>query len=277
MKTIWEAVKEGSGRLTEAGIENAEWESRTLLCEQLQLSLGSFLLQRDRILPADEISDFEAAVEKRCQHIPMQHILGKACFYGLDFIVTPDVLIPRPETELLAERAIAAAGPGMHVLDLCTGSGCIAVTVAHEKPDVFVDASDVSAPALAIARQNAARHQVEIRWIQSDLFEAIDRQYDMILSNPPYISLDEMQQLMPEVKDHDPSLALYGGTDGLDYYRRITKDAVSRLKPGGLLMMEIGASQGADVRALLAQNGYQEIEVIRDLNGLDRIAAGRSV
>lgn len=275
MKTIQELCREGTAVLTEHGIENASWECRELLCEQTGFSMNDYLLRRDEILPEKARELFWTRIRQRCRHIPLQHILGKAYFYGRAFEVTPDVLIPRPETELLVEQALNRIKPKMHVLDLCTGSGCIAVTVGCECPDVCVDASDLSDKALAVARRNAGRHQTDITFWQSDLFAGIRDSYDMILSNPPYISMAEMETLMPEVKDHDPHLALYGGKDGLDFYRKITKEAKQYLKDGGFLMMEIGAGQGDAVRELLQINGYQEIDVIRDLNDLDRVALGR--
>lgn len=275
MRTIWELCQEGEAVLSEHGIENAAWESRELICDMEDFSLQDFLLYRDEILPENRQQVFWERIGQRCRHIPLQHITGKAWFYGRTFEVNADVLIPRPETELLIEQALKILRPGMKVLDLCTGSGCIAVTAACECPGLLVDASDISEKALSVAHRNACRNEADIRFVQSDLFAELCGSYDMILSNPPYISLEEMQILMPEVKDHDPHLALYGGTDGLDFYKRIAKEAGQHLNAGGSLMMEIGCGQGEAVRDLLTENGYQEIEIIRDLNQLDRIVTGR--
>lgn len=277
MGTIWETCQAGAKRLTEHEIENAEWESRALLCDQLGLSLGDFLLQKTKPIPEKEADLFDTKIDRRCQHIPLQHILGKAYFYGLEFTVNENVLIPRPETELLVEHALKHLQAGMSVLDLCTGSGCIAVTLTDQCSGIHTDASDISPDALEIAKANALRHHTTVTFIQSDLFEQIHNRYDLIVSNPPYISLAEMETLMPEVKEHDPHLALYGGTDGLDFYRKIVKNAPEHLKDNGLLMMEIGAGQAAAVSKLLNENDYTDIQIIKDLNGLDRIVTGRRV
>ena len=277
MCTIWETCQAGAKRLMEHEIENAEWESRALLCDQLGLSLGDFLLKKTEPMPEEEAVLFDTKIDRRCQHIPLQHILGKAYFYGLEFTVNENVLIPRPETELLVEHALKHLQAGMSVLDLCTGSGCIAVTLTDLCPGINTDASDISPDALEIAKANALRHHTAVTFIQSDLFEQIHNRYDLIVSNPPYISLAEMETLMPEVKEHDPHLALYGGTDGLDFYRKIVTDAPEHLKANGLLMMEIGAGQAAAVSKLLNENDYTDIQIIKDLNGLDRIVTGRRV
>lgn len=277
MNTIWEICQAGANRLTEHEIENAEWESRTLLCDQLGLSLGDFLLRKTATISEEDAAMFDNNINRRCQHVPLQHILGKAYFYGLEFSVDENVLIPRPETEILVEHALQALQAGMSVLDLCTGSGCIAVTIADQYPGIHMDASDISPDALKIAGENAMRHHVPVTFIHSDLFEQIHNRYDLIVTNPPYISLAEMDTLMPEVREHDPHLALYGGTDGLDYYRKIIAHAPDHLKANGLLMMEIGAGQAESVSRLLNENDYTDIQIIKDLNGLDRIVTGRRV
>ena len=277
MSTIWETCQEGAQRLMEHKIEDAEWESRALLCDQLGLSLGDFLLRKTEAISEADAAVFDQNINRRCQHVPLQHILGKAYFYGLEFMVDENVLIPRPETELLAEHALKHLQAGMSVLDLCTGSGCIAVTIADQCPGIYTDASDISPDALKIARENAMRHHVPVTFIQSDLLEQIQNRYDIIVTNPPYISLLEMDTLMPEVREHDPHLALYGGTDGLDFYRRIIAQAPDHLKANGLLMMEIGAGQAESVSRLLNENDYTDIQIIKDLNGLDRIVTGRRV
>lgn len=275
MNTIWENCQTGARRLAENGIENADWESRALLCDQLNLSLGDFLIRKTDPMDEADAALFAQNIDRRCAHVPLQHILGKAYFYGLEFNVSPSVLIPRPETELLVEHALKALHAGMSVLDLCTGSGCIAITVSTQCPGIKTDASDVSSEALEVAKRNADANDAPVNFIQSDLFEGISGQYDMILSNPPYISQAEMETLMPEVKDHDPHLALYGGIDGLDFYKKISANATDHLNPGGMLMMEIGAGQANDVSTLLRENDFTDIQIIQDLNGLDRIVTGR--
>lgn len=203
---------------------------------------------------------------------PLAYILGERFFMGERFIVTPDVLIPRPETELLVEAAhnVIVSTRAKRVLDLCTGSGCIAVSVAlRTQADVW--ASDISAAALAVAKQNAAQYSVEISFFESDLFGGIDGCFDVIVSNPPYIKSADYAELSPEIVRHEPKNALEAGADGLCFYRRIAREAEAHLNEGGHLLLEIGWDQAHAVSALLSEAGYKNIELNQDYSGLDRI------
>lgn len=268
-----EALEQGVQRLTESGIDLPETECRLILCDLSGMTLGDFLIRQREQMPPDQHNAFCEIIDKRCRHIPLQHITGRAYFYGYEFKVSPDVLVPRPETELLVEEALKYLSDGetKQVLDLCTGSGCIACTLSLERQQLSVDASDISEAALRIAKENADRLYAKVRFIQSDLLDDIPTLYDLIVSNPPYIRTKDIDALMPEVRDHDPVSALDGGEDGLVFYKRIAADAKQYLKPNGILMMEIGADQSEDVSDVLAKNGWTEITVIQDYNGLDRI------
>jgi len=222
-------------------------------------------------MPADALTRYHEVLDKRLTHLPVQYITGESCFCGLDFKVNRNVLIPRPETELLAE-AVFTSCTGKSVLDMCTGSGCIAVTVAKLGKPALVTASDVSEKALEVARENAAKNEAEVRFVQGDLFESvIGERFDIIVSNPPYIASAEVDTLMPDVKDFEPRLALDGMEDGLYFYRKIAKEAAEHLNPQGRLMLEIGNDQGESVPALLEENGFTDITVKKDYSGLDRM------
>lgn len=223
----------------------------------------------------DMIRSYHKLLEQRGRHIPLQHLIGEQEFMGLSFLVNEHVLIPRQDTETLVEEALKRLRPGMRVLDLCTGSGCIAVSLAKLGPDASIDASDISPEALAVARENARRLGAQIRFIESDLFTQIDGQYDMIVSNPPYIRSSIIVELAEEVRLHEPIQALDGSEDGLHFYREIIRRSPAHLTDGGWLLFEIGYDQAEAVCALMAENGFTEIEVIRDLAGHDRVVSGR--
>lgn len=193
---------------------------------------------------------------------------------GLSFAVNPHVLIPRQDTEILVEEAQKRIHAGMDALDLCTGSGCIIVSLSKYAP-IHAAASDISAQALKTAKENAKRHGVTVDFIESDLFEGITSRYDIIVSNPPYIPTEEIKTLMPEVREFEPFLALDGKEDGLFFYRKIIREANSHLKPDGFLLLEIGCGQGKDVACLMEAEGYKEITIRKDLSGLDRIVIGK--
>lgn len=221
-------------------------------------------------MPEKVAERFEELLEFRRQHIPVQYITGQQNFMGFELSVTPDVLIPRPETELLAERVIHTC-EGKDVLDLCTGSGCIAVAVSCLGKAKSVSASDISEAALAIARKNAKQHGIEIEFRQGDLFEAWTSRFDIIVSNPPYIPTGEIAGLMPEVREHEPHLALDGLEDGLYFYRRIASECREYLNPGGHVFLEIGCEQGKAVAELFRKAGFANVQVYQDYAGLDRM------
>lgn len=267
-------IKQTAKELTGLGIENAQQECGFMLAQITGMDAMTLQLDMDTALTDEVISAFNAMVEKRREHIPLQYILGTQPFLGREFIVTPDVLIPRIETEQLCTMAIGEAidrGAKLSVLDLCTGSGCIAVSLALALPESTVDACDLSEKALSMAQHNAEQLHAHVAFLQGDLLSAAEgRTYDMIVSNPPYIPRQECTKLQPEVLQ-EPMMALDGGEDGLNFYRRIAMNAPKYLNPGGTLLMEIGYDQGESVPALLSEAGFSAPQVFRDQYDHDRI------
>lgn len=264
-------------------------EAELLFTHILDCSRVSLYQNKDKILDRDKLELIASVLKRRLNAEPLQYILGKTEFMGLDFIVNPSVLIPRPETEILVETALKylliskddGSVAGSHrILDLCTGSGCIAVALAKNLASASVDASDISYEALEVARENAALNNVAVNFIQSDLFKSkliLTGSYDMIISNPPYIVADEIKGLEPEVQ-REPRLALDAGSDGLDFYRRIIMDAHSFLKVNGLLLFEMGFNQRPALEELFVNSKlFQIIRVIKDYNNIDRVIVGRKV
>ena len=268
--TYSELMTAGVKLLSDAGFPEARTDARTLMFHVTGMDFMALL--RDGALQADKEQEerFFRLLEERRKHVPVQYIVGEQEFCGLRFAVQPGVLIPRPETELLTE-AVFTQSAGKRVLDMCTGSGCIAVTVAKLGKPVYVAASDVSAEALAVAKKNAELQEVPVTFFQGDLFENVEGVYDIIVSNPPYIQSKVIEDLMPEVRDFEPRMALDGWSDGLLFYRRIVRDAKAFLAPGGKLLFEIGHDQGRTVPEILLAEGYREIEVKKDYAGLDRM------
>ena len=227
-------------------------------------------------MPAEEWERYCELAEKRLARVPLQHLTGEQEFMGLPFRVTPDVLIPRQDTEHLVEEALACC-EGRRVLDMCTGSGCIAISIARLGKPASVTGADISEAALAVAGDNAARLGADVAWVKSDMFAGIDGEFDVIVSNPPYIPPEQIEGLEPEVKDHEPRLALYGGEDGLDYYRTLVTEGAKHLRParngeeGGILIVEIGFDQGVSVPALFREAGFTGVRVRKDYAGLDRV------
>ncbi len=264
--------------MTEAEIEDAKAQSHLLMEYVTKRNLGFYLMHSDEEMPPDPEERYLALVKKRCAHIPLQYLTGEQEFMGLSIHVNDQVLIPRQDTEVLAEEAIRtlhAAGDQPRVLDLCTGSGCIALSIKSFCPKAEVCGSDISGEALKTAEENAAFHAIEVEWIRSDLFSGIDGMFDLIVCNPPYIPTNTIRSLMPEVRDHEPGLALDGGEDGMDLLRRIIVDCKAFLNPGGYLLLEIGSDQGDAVTALMKKNGFEEVRLLQDLAGLDRVVSGR--
>lgn len=268
--TYSQLMEAGVNTLTDAGFEEARTDARALLFYVTGMDFMSFLRDGDSEVPKEQEEWFYSVLKERIKHVPVQYIIGEQEFCGLRFCVEPGVLIPRPETELLAE-AVFTQCAGKRVLDMCTGSGCIAVTVAKLGKPEFVAASDYSTEALAVAEKNAEKNEVSVTFFQGDLFANVEGRYDIIVSNPPYIKSDVIETLMPEVRDYEPRLALDGTADGLYFYRRIVKEAKEYLNPGGRLMFEIGHDQGEDVSGLLREAGYHSVEVKKDYAGLDRM------
>lgn len=267
---LYELKENVREQLIQAEKKEADVES-TIIIEYVTGCNASTLFLKKQEEVAKELVDraFDI-VEKRRTHMPLQYIIGTQEFMGLPFLVNENVLIPRQDTELLVEQTLKQLKPGFKVLDMCTGSGCIGISIKKHYRDVDVTCVDISEKALQVARENARRNQVEITFLQSDLFEDVKDRYDVIVSNPPYIESDVIPTLMEEVKDFEPVLALDGEKDGLAFYRRLAKESFSYLKKGGMLLLEIGYNQGKAVSKLLADNGYSQVEVKKDLCGLDR-------
>lgn len=262
------------------GIENGRLDAELLLAEVLKLNRMGLYLNFDRPLQSAELAAFRALIERRARREPIAYILGHCEFWSLTFKVGPEVLIPRSDTETLVEAALKVLPQGGTLLDVGVGSGAIALAIAHERPDLSVEGIDLSPAALAIATENAQTLGVAARVTlrQGDLFALDDScQYDVIVSNPPYIASGEKTTLMPEVRDFEPHLALFAGADGLDCYRALIPAAKAALKDSGTLLVEVGAGQATAVAELFAVAGYTEIFTRRDLAGIERVVAGRKI
>ena len=278
MMTIRQAVSWGSDKLKSHGVENAEHDSFELLSAVNGMTRTFYLVNGDSFLSEEDFLLFEEYIDKRAAHIPLQHIIGKAYFYGYEFEVNGDVLVPRQDTEILVGEVMKVARSGDYILDMCTGSGCIGITIAKRFPEVKVLGIDVSEKALAVAEKN--KHNLEadnIDFMLSDLFEKLNQDitFNIIASNPPYIPTKVIDGLQDEVRLHDPILALDGSEDGLKYYRNISSEAGKYLEPDGWLCFEIGAEQALDVSDIMEREGFRNITVIKDLAGLDRVVMGR--
>ncbi len=256
------------------GIENAEYDARELLIKAFGISQNAYFMRQYEICDTEHLNIFSEFINKRGKHIPLQLITGEAWFYGRCFYVDGNVLIPRCDTEILIEEALKFIENGMDVLDMCTGSGCIIITLAKEK-NIHAVGADISDKALKVAEQNAKQLDANCEFIKSDIFEYVHNKYDMIVSNPPYIRTKEIESLQTEVKDYDPVLALDGGADGLDFYRRIIHEAGDYLKDNGRLIFEIGFDEAKYVSDLLSKNGFYNINIIKDLSGLDRAVSAQ--
>lgn len=256
-------------------------EAELLFTELLNCDRASLYLNRDSILNKEKLFSVSSALKRRIKGEPIQYIIGKTEFMGLEFKVTLDVLIPRPETEILVEAAIKITrliGEEVRILDLGTGSGCIAVSLAKLLPKAKVTATDISPEALKVALENARSNNVDIDFFQGDLFGTCNLTpitYDLIISNPPYIRSSEIKKLQPEVQ-YEPPIALDGGKEGLDFYKRIINDTPRYLKKKGFLILEIGFDQKDDLKKNLQNSGYFEIiEVIKDYNNIDRVVVAK--
>lgn len=256
-------------------IDGAARDARYLLAHALSVPLDRLTLVLQDEISDDAVARFNAAIDARITHQPVAQITGKRLFWGRTFRVTRDTLDPRPETEILIEGAFG--GTFRRVLDMGTGTGCIALTLAAERVDAHVVATDISDAALAIARENATSLNVSDRvaFIQSDWFADVDGIFDLIVSNPPYIAADEMDALAPDVRLWEPHLALTPGGDGLEPYRVIAAGAMAHLSPLGRVGVEIGPTQGAQVSALFAAAGFADVQVVRDFDGRDRCVWGQ--
>lgn len=264
----------GTAQLLEAGIEEAKLDAGLLLEDICGTDRNYLLSHADEPVDEKQEEAYKAFIAKRKRHIPLQQIVGYQEFMGLKFRVTPDVLIPRQDTETLVEEVMRFLHDGMNILDLCTGSGCILLSLLHYSNDCTGIGSDISKKALEVAKQNAEALSVTATFLESNLFEKIENRYEIIVSNPPYIPTDVIPTLMEEVRNHEPIKALDGDTDGLFFYRKITQEAGKYLYPGGMLFFEIGCEQAEAVSGLMKKAGFREITVCKDLAGLDRVVYG---
>lgn len=280
--TVLEVIQRSSEYLARKGVESPRLQIELILAHLLQMPRLKLYLNFNRLLTTTELDALRGLVQRRAAREPVQHILGSTSFCGLEMAVTPEVLVPRPETELLAERAweflkqceASGQAPG-RVLDFGTGSGCLAIALAVQVPQAQVSALDISETALQVARQNALRHGVEgrIQFHAGDGFAALPAgsEFDLLVSNPPYIPSAEIGHLEPEVRGHDPHTALDGGRDGLDFYRRLAVEAPTFLAPGGRLMLEFGDGQEEALRQILSEPTWVIDAVAKDYSKRPRI------
>ena len=277
--TIRELIAIGEEKLTAAGIHDAANDARELLSFATGKDRTGLIMYINSEVANETSQRYYDLIAQRAARIPLQHLTGEQEFMGYRFKVTKDVLVPRMDTELLVMEASKRAVLGAKILDLCTGSGIIGIALKKICFGAEVTLTDVSEEALAIARENADTNKAEVRIIKSDMFKGLDPddKYTMIVSNPPYIPASEIEGLEPEVRDHDPLMALDGGDDGLDFYRIIAEQAPDHMKPGAWLLLEIGYDQGETVPVLIRKTGrfMDSIEVFKDLAGNDRVVAAR--
>ena len=263
--TVLEIIQRSAQFLAKRGVDSPRLQIELLLAQVLQMPRLKLYLNFDRRLTPNELEQVRNLVQRRGQREPLQHILGSTSFCGLEIAVNPNVLIPRPETELLAERAwpflnSRAAGDAPSALDFGTGSGCLAIALAMKCPVAKIYALDVSSAALVVARENAERHSVaeRIQFFEGDGFSVLpaNSRFDLIAANPPYIPSAAIDTLQPEVRDYDPRVALDGGEDGLDFFRRLAAEAAAHLNRGGRLMLEFGDDQGGALRELFGEHNW---------------------
>lgn len=273
--TLKEALAFGKDLLKQKGIEEYETDAWLLLEGACKCTRNDYYLRGNEPLSKEQEALWIEYLEKRVKRVPVQHILGVQDFMGLTFKVTPDVLCPRQDTEVLVEEALKCLEPENRILDLCTGSGCILISLLNYSKSCKGIGADLSEKALKVASENAKRLNVECTLIHSDLFENIEGRFDMIVSNPPYIATKEIESLMPEVKDMEPRMALDGKEDGLFFYREIIREVHGYLNPAGWLLFEIGYDQGEAVSGMMKAAGFAEVKIIKDLAGLDRVVKGR--
>jgi release factor glutamine methyltransferase len=261
------------------GIEKPRLDAEVIVGFVLGLSRTQIIIDAQRPLEPTELPRLRGLVKRRRAREPVAYLRGEREFYGRTFRVDKRVLVPRPDTEILVEVALArsrAWSLSARVLDLCTGSGCVAITLARQRPTTQVRATDISADALDVARDNALRlGAYNVSFAQGDLFASARGQYELITANPPYIPSGDIATLQADVRDHEPRLALDGGADGLDFVRRIVDDAPTHLVPGGVLALEIGAGEAADTAKILADRGFAQIEVAKDYGQIERVVSGR--
>lgn len=271
--TLSGLLREGREALQAAGIPEWDLDAWYLLEYAAHCTKNEYFLRPEKEVLPQEKQLYRTLIRKRSAHIPLQYLTGSQEFMGLSFFVDENVLIPRQDTEILVEEALRALGSGMRVLDVCTGSGCILLSLLKLCAGLEGTGTDLSEKALQVAGENARRLGVEASFVLGDLFEPVSGKYDCIVSNPPYIASREVDVLMEEVRDHEPRMALDGGEDGLYFYRKIAAQSPKYLKDRGRIFLEIGFDQGEAVAGLLAP-AFDEVRIVQDLAGLDRVVCG---
>lgn len=272
---------QGIEKLSSENIPDAKTDARLLLEYACKTDRNALFLRGDMEVDTECEKLYLELISERLKHIPLQHLTGEQEFMGLTFVVNKHVLIPRQDTECLVEIVLKHLHDGMHILDMCTGSGCILISLLHYSNDCCGVGVDLSEDALKVAKENADRlgnnsisDTMDITFVHSNLFEKVDGKFDIIVSNPPYIKTEVIDTLMPEVKNFEPIMALDGTEDGLFFYRKIIAEAKAFLHRGGQLFFEIGYDQGDEVSNLMLDAGYVDVEVSKDLAGLDRVVYG---
>jgi len=270
----------GKTNLKEAGIEEAELDAWYLLEYVTGIGRAQYLCDRKQLCEESQAKRYQTLIEKRAAHMPLSYLTGEREFMGLSFLVNQDVLIPRQDTEILVEETLKFLKPDKKVLEIGTGSGCILLSLAHFCKLKKAVGTDISQKALEVAKVNEKRifsekePKMTIEWLQSDLFEKVEERFDCIVSNPPYIKTEVICSLAEEVKNYEPHNALDGKEDGLYFYRILSKQAKDYLNSGGFLCLEIGFDQGEEVGRLLRENGFLNVQIKKDLAGLDRVCTG---
>lgn len=280
--TYRECYEQGCRTLQAAGIEEAALDARLLLEAVCGTDRNDLLVHGEQPVAPEAEEKYLNWIRQRAEHIPLQQLTGEQGFMGLTFNVNEHVLIPRQDTEILVEEVLKELHDGMRVLDMCTGSGCILLSLLHYSNDCEGLGVDLSAEALEVAGRNVLKvltpeKAEHAHFLQSDLFEKVEGKFEIIVSNPPYIASAEVEKLMPEVRDHEPRMALDGTEDGLYFYRRIIEEAGKHLVSSGMLFFEIGYDQGQAVSELMRTEGYCEVQVVQDYAGLDRVVLGTYV
>lgn len=272
--TFREAFAYGEGQLNNAQIVDAKNDAWLLLTFVCKIDRTFYYSHMDVEMPEAQFAEYENVLGKRVEHIPLQYITGEQDFMGLPFRVNESVLIPRQDTETLVEEALKLIRPGMKVLDMCTGSGCILISILKNVVDVEGFGYDISKQAINVAKENAKLNNVAATFERSDLFDNVVDTFDVIVSNPPYIPTDVIAGLMPEVAVYEPFSALDGKEDGLHFYRKIVKECKDYLNPEGKLLFEIGHDQADAVSQLMIEAGFKGVKVVKDLAGNDRVVIG---
>ena len=273
--TYREMYECGAKQLEKAGIEEASLDARLLLEYVCHTDRNELIVYGDRARSSMEEQFYKMVIEKRAMHVPLQYITGEQEFMGLTFKVNENTLIPRQDTETLVEEGLHYLCDGMRILDMCTGSGCILLSLLKYSNECEGTGIDISHGALEVAKENATRLGISATFILGDLFENVNGKFDMIISNPPYIQSKVIETLMPEVKDYEPVQALDGMEDGLFFYRKIVENAPKYLAHGGFLLFEIGYDQGESVSEMMKEAGFQDVEVVKDYTGNDRVVKGQ--